>query len=126
MNRSDRVSKRLDNPSIPWQAFWLAGLWLLLVTAGGHAQSVSEVLLGEPPVAPILKDEPTPVAVRIQNERTTSGPWLDIAVRETVRLAYNNMIAAITNIPVDWTGDISTGDPGTTSQAYRDAILVQL
>ncbi len=124
---TNSASKRFVTASrLERRVYGYVCLCLLLAAVGGHAQSEGQVLLGEPPVVPIRKYESAPVAVGAQNERTISGPWLDVSVRETVRLAYNNLVAAITNVSVAWTGNISTGDPGTTSPAYRDAILAQL
>ncbi len=55
----------------------------------------------------------------------TTSAWLDTNDRSAVVGAYQNEYAKVTP-SIDWTGNRSTCDPGTTSQAYRTSVVERL
>jgi len=55
-----------------------------------------------------------------------SGFAVNTMNREEVRVFFNAVFGASENVPIDWTGDMKTGNPGTTSKAFRDAIALRI
>ena len=80
--------------------------------------------LGDPP-----RLELTHVAPEIQQLREGASQntgWINVFNREAVRMAYNDLVATANNVPMDWTGSVSAGNPGATSTAYKNAVLAYL
>lgn len=48
------------------------------------------------------------------------------AQREESRNFYNSVYQASENVPISWTGSLVTGNAGTTSQAFKDAVLLRV
>ncbi|MEQ1861244.1 MAG: CAP domain-containing protein [Chthoniobacteraceae bacterium] len=65
-------------------------------------------------VAPLLEPQAAPAL---------GGFTVDPSQREASRLFYKSVYLASNGVPIGWTGDVATGDPGTTSQDFRDAML---
>jgi hypothetical protein len=57
-----------------------------------------------------------------------SGPslWVDTQNRQTVLEFYVNQYLSIDGIHIDWTGSQAACDPGTTSVAFRQAVLKRI
>ncbi|MCB8943854.1 MAG: CAP domain-containing protein [Ardenticatenaceae bacterium] len=56
----------------------------------------------------------------------SGGPWVDTSDRQAVNDLYYSNFLPSQGIAMNWTGDYATCDPGTTSTAYRDGILMQI
>ena len=56
----------------------------------------------------------------------TGGLSVDVSQREQSRLFYNTIYQASEGVPSGWTGSLSSGTPGTTTQAFRDATLLRV
>lgn len=52
-----------------------------------------------------------------------SPPWRDISTRQASRDYYTNVYMASEGISMGWTGNLDSCTPGTTSVAYRTAVL---
>ncbi|MCP4358526.1 MAG: CAP domain-containing protein [Chloroflexi bacterium] len=55
-----------------------------------------------------------------------ADPWIDTSDRQTVNDYYYTNFLPSQGIPMNWTGDYAACTPGTTSQAYRDGVLMQI
>jgi hypothetical protein len=51
---------------------------------------------------------------------------IDVSNREQVRAFYNTVFQASEDVPMEWTGSYTTGDPGSTSLAYRQAVILRV
>ena len=51
---------------------------------------------------------------------------MDGSTREEVRAFYNTVFHASEGVPLGWTGNISTGEPGTTSLEHRQAVILRV
>src|SRR5438132_1548932 len=98
---------------------WTCILWLTLIS-GAFSQNRH---LGVPPLL-------QPSEARIQRGvgahlLPTDLAWIDTSNRAAVRAAYLNF--AVTNsVDMGWTGDLSTGNAGSTSAAYMAAALSRI
>lgn len=63
-----------------------------------------------------------PTAVRTPAAQINAGDWLDTTDRRAVIESHDAEFSRIAPA-IEWTGDRSTCQPGTTSQAYRTAII---
>ena len=52
--------------------------------------------------------------------------WIDTSSRLTVANSYLNTFLPTTTVPTGWTGNVSTGNAGSTTQAYRDSVLTRV
>lgn len=55
--------------------------------------------------------------------RQMLGGWVDTSDRAAVSSFYFSQYMASEGIPSGWTGSLVTGDPGTTTAAFKDAVL---
>ena len=55
-----------------------------------------------------------------------TGFTVDPSMREQSRVLYNTVYQASAGVPSGWTGDVSQGVAGTTSQAFQDAIVLRV
>ncbi len=55
-----------------------------------------------------------------------AGFVVDTAGREETRVFFNAVYSASEDVPMGFTGDVLTGNAGTTSAAYRDAVLLRV
>jgi len=98
--------------------------WLPMV---GFAQPIvssslaTTATLGAAPTEPSGK----PGDIIIPNNQSSvllpPEPPVSPAIRSSVVAFYENVFLPALSVPIDWTGDASTCDAGTTSQAYLDA-----
>ncbi|MDR0959611.1 MAG: CAP domain-containing protein [Propionibacteriaceae bacterium] len=51
---------------------------------------------------------------------------IDTSDMESVRAAYNDVYLAYYDVPLDWTGNTATCDPGTISQDFIDAEITEI
>ncbi|HTI71420.1 MAG TPA: CAP domain-containing protein [Candidatus Limnocylindria bacterium] len=58
-----------------------------------------------------------------ETKAVTGGFVLATSQREQVRQFYLAVHAASDNVPVEWTGDVAAGNAGTTSDAFKDAVI---
>jgi hypothetical protein len=110
--------------------------WLLLVWVCGLAAQLAWIPAanGQPAPAPPLVRErlgppplnpPRPAGAEVTpaSAATFVGPFLDINRRETSRQFYNLVHQASVNVPLLWSGTYDgSGDPGTNSSTYLDAV----
>jgi uncharacterized protein (TIGR03437 family) len=100
----------------------IIALLCLLCGESLPAQTV-EPELGPPPRLESLDAAPSVEDLAPPRQRPD---WLDVSNREAVRMAYNNILAATSNVAMGWTGSVAAGNAGTTSAAYRNAVLALL
>lgn len=79
--------------------------------------------LGDPPTFPAYQP-PAPEATLAAT--AAAGLSVATAQREAVRNLYNALYLASDNAPMGWTGSIVGCNPGTTSQAYRKAVVLRI
>jgi len=65
------------------------------------------------------------VLLSIQLSCPAVATQVDIALRETAREHFNENFLT-EDAPIQWTGNVQNGNPGTTSQVYRDRIFEQI
>ncbi len=84
----------------------------------------AQVQLGRPPsYTPVAKTTGTttnPIKL------TSGSSWIDTTVRATVATAYLSTLVPSTAVPTGWTGNVSTGNAGSTTQAYQDAVALRI
>ncbi len=56
----------------------------------------------------------------------SAGFEIDTSQREQSRNAYNALFSASTSVPSEWDGNVANCDAGTTSAAYKQAILTRI
>ncbi len=81
--------------------------------------------LGPAPIAPDLGKHEAAQRIRSAGALAAAG-WIDTSSRETVRSLYQSVIVATNNVPIGWTGSVNGCVPGTTTQAYKDAVLQRI
>lgn len=59
---------------------------------------------------------------RLESRLMLSG-WLDTSDPSAVSNFYFSQYVPSEDVPAGWTGSLSTGDPGTTTEAFKDAVL---
>lgn len=63
----------------------------------------------------------------VEAAATPLGPFeVDLSDREAARQFFYSVYLASENIPIGWTGDIASCDPGTVSADYLDATLTRI
>ncbi|MFD3164508.1 CAP domain-containing protein [Herpetosiphon sp. NSE202] len=99
-----------DRPRKRWLGLVIASLVFLGIVAPLAAQEPQAITGGSKTYFPVV----------------TSNPELDIHNRQSVVNFYTNFYLPSNNVTDGWTGNQATCDAGTTSQAYRDAILLRV
>jgi len=95
---------------------------LLFFAVALHAQQ--EVQIGR---APAYSRAPETQLRRSSPIQLTSGSnWLDTAQRAAVANSYLNVFVPSNSVPTGWVGDVANGVAGSTTQAYRDAVLLRI
>ena len=56
----------------------------------------------------------------------TTGFEIDTSQREQSRNAYNALFSASISVDSEWDGNVSSCDPGSTSDAYKRAVLTRI
>ena len=56
----------------------------------------------------------------------TAGFEIDTSQREQSRNAYNSLFSASMSVASEWDGDVSNCDAGSTSDAYKQAVLTRI
>jgi uncharacterized protein YkwD len=56
----------------------------------------------------------------------TAGFEIDTSQREQSRNAYNSLFSASMSVASEWDGNVSSCDPGSTSNAYKQAVLTRI
>ncbi|HEY2012409.1 MAG TPA: lamin tail domain-containing protein, partial [Bryobacteraceae bacterium] len=107
---------------------WVSTVLLpLLFLGGGVALRGQMPILGEAPTATLPGPPPSN---RGPEPRAVTLPptllWYDITNRETVRATWNQTFAPTSGVPLGWTGDVASNNPGTTTQAYKDAVATRI
>src|SRR6478736_4139826 len=75
--------------------------------------------MGTPPQAPrVVKNAGLEPASLV----TTFSNVVNISSRETSRQFFNLVYGASENVPINWSGSISTCTPGTNSSTYLQAV----
>jgi hypothetical protein len=91
----------------------------LVAPAWGHER------LWMPP-APEFHGDDFPEPSKQAVSRAEEGLAVDTSNRADVVDFYNNVFLASEGIGANWNGSISTCDPGATSSAYQDAVLLRV
>lgn len=60
------------------------------------------------------------------NREPESFPWIDPGDRQASLDFFNNVYRASEGIPLEWTGNHANCDPGETSTAFRNAVLLRI
>jgi hypothetical protein len=81
--------------------------------------------LGEPPVAP---GSPSAVAktIRAASAPQTGSNWYDTSDRTAMRNNWNLVYWPAGYVPSGWTGDVAANIPGTTTQAFKNAVAARI
>lgn len=77
--------------------------------------------LGPAPTAPLIPKSKVRLSEALPQ---AAGEWINTASKAAVIAAYSSTYLPALSVPMDWTGSVVTGDEGTTSQAYKDAVAV--
>ena len=93
----------------------LAMLWLL--SAGEGVTQARHVKLGP---APQLADSEQ-LLPQVTSAFSATDLGIDLSSRQSVIEAFNSLYVTALGVPSEWTGDLASCDPGTTSPAYSDA-----
>ncbi|GAA5527762.1 CAP domain-containing protein [Herpetosiphon gulosus] len=98
---------------------WRRSRWMSLVVTSLLVFSL---------VAPLAAQEPQAIAGGSMNylPAVMSNPELDINNRQSVVNFYTNFYLPSEGVADGWTGSQASCNAGTTSQAYRDAILLRV
>jgi hypothetical protein len=94
---------------------------ILLTAAWARAQQAD---LARPPAYV----PPAPSAVQPVNPPlpTPNSTWLDTSSRAAIVSSYLNNFVPSTSVATGWVGNLTTGDAGSTTQAYKDAVLLRI
>lgn len=112
---------------------WRMGLLGLALSTAAQAASIQSVptpqqadaLLAPPPNYNNLLLAPQ--SNNWQLAATPSTGWtIDTNNRQLVRAFYNSVYLSSLNVPIGWTGNHSTCTPGTTSTAFKNAVLARI
>jgi uncharacterized protein YkwD len=86
--------------------------------------------LGPAPIAPSPSKAHSALAIENADPSalatTTGSSWLDISNRETVRSSYLNVYLPTAGVPMGWTGSIAANNAGTTTDAFKSAVLARI
>jgi uncharacterized protein YkwD len=105
---------------LPRHRLWMMALAMLwLMSAGEGVSQARHVKLGP---APRLTD-PQQLLPRAPSPFSATDLGIDLSSRQSVLDAFTTFYVPALEVPSDWTGDLASCDPGTTSQAYLDATL---
>lgn len=113
--------------------FFLSLLFVFILSFGGAQVGLAEEgALYEPPTFP--EQAQVPVAANAEplaylplvDAPPKPAPWVDTTNREVVRQYYQTVYLASNGVAIGWTGNQGGCIPGTTSQAFRDAVLLRI
>ncbi|MBV9405993.1 MAG: hypothetical protein JO211_11660, partial [Acidobacteriaceae bacterium] len=93
---------------------------ILFIFAASLAQP-QHAQLGTPPL-PAARTNVAAQAETSVQPAATSGNWIDISNRQTVQSSYLNTYLPTAGVAMNWTGSVAADNPGTTSQAYQNAV----
>jgi predicted heme/steroid binding protein len=93
--------------------------WVYLL--GWVTAAKGQAILGDAPRAPEISREAPRAVVA-----ATSSSWYDVTNRSTVANNYNQIFAPTVSVPMGWTGDVVANVPGTTTQAFKDAVATRI
>ena len=91
--------------------------------------AVLPILRGQGPIlgdAPTASTLPGSLPTRAPTPQTTGPNWYNISNRQTVRDTWNNTFAPTSSVAMGWTGDVLSNNPGTTTQAYKNAVATRI
>jgi hypothetical protein len=89
-------------------------------------------LAGQSPTIPTIGDPPRlpsgvpSVSSLTIDEYPPEGLVVNSSDREAVRLFFNGLYGQSDGVPMNWTGNYDTGNAGTTSPAFRDAVGLRI
>ena len=98
---------------------------VLLAGLGCTPLAAQTVELGPPPIAPGYSI-PKQTQRRLATAPSAGAGWFETSSRELVRYFYASMLVGTRTEPMNWTGSVTGCNPGTTSQAYRDAVASRI
>ena len=113
--------------------FWLAG-FILAVLLGSSAASTQALEQPEPSIPPVWPVQSAahnamgevqiflPIVMRPPEPQE----WVDTQVREASRLWYIEAYLGSNTSDAGWTGNLSTCDPGETSEPFKAAVLQRI
>ncbi len=106
---------------MPSRIFLRIGLGLALgVAAFGQHPGI-----GTAPRLPAEADRrPRPSAV--SRALPAASGWIDNSTRASTQASYLNTFVPTKSVAMGWAGDLSTGNAGDTSQAYKDDVLARI
>ncbi|MEZ5364198.1 MAG: hypothetical protein R2748_18130 [Bryobacterales bacterium] len=91
---------------------------VLLATAISSAQQGQ---LGPPQESP--QAAPAPPNASFAPPAAQSAPsWINTADRQAVRTSYLGTVVPAQSVAIAWTGSIASGNAGSTSAAYKEAV----
>ena len=83
---------------------------------------------GDAPRAPeTVVSRPRRLAPVQTSPRLVTIPgWYDVSNRSTIRDNWNLVFAPTISVPTGWTGSVDANIPGTTTQAFKDAVVTRI
>lgn len=76
--------------------------------------------------APIAPAPVSSVEPHAAVQPSASGSWIDTSNRATVQSSYLTVYAPTSGVPMGWTGSVAGDIPGTTAQAYQNAVAARI
>ena len=95
-----------------------------LIFAFAFTIFAQQTQIGRPPA--YSKVAPPAPTSKLPIKLTTGNTWLDTSTRATVLTSYLNTFIPTASVPTGWIGNVNTGDAGSTTQAYQDAVLLRI
>jgi hypothetical protein len=98
-----------------------------VLVLSAHSASAQELIprLGEPPF--VQPGQSVATASELPQQRqAASSLAVNPASREEARNFINLIYQASEGVAMGWTGNIVTGEPGTTTQPFRDAVALRI
>jgi len=103
---------------------WIGAFLLVSLTCmGWRGAVISGNLLGDPPTFP--ERAPTPVFEKVV-PTPTALLSVDPSSRNASRSFFNTYYSGVSQPAINWTGNLSSCNAGTTSAAFKDAVTLRI
>ena len=98
----------------------ITGLAALCATVTSFARTPPQ--LNEAPTRPPVAERRSEAAPAVAEAQVANGFVVNPSSRESARIFYRTVYAASENVPSGWTGDVASGNAGTTSAEFKEAV----
>ena len=97
-------------------------LAVLLLLGSARGQVLDLGIPPSPPTSPLAREQ-----VVLPRAPVVFPGWFDPTARSQIASSYNQVVVGLrSSVPTGWTGNLSTGNAGTTSQDWKDAVLSRI